>query len=438
MDTAVGWVPVELLVRCLSFIDDECDAREVRCVSKVWRRALLESRESLSFRCRSVAEETSSVEHIHELGTLFPLARHLKIVAWPSRPFDAVYFTLSRPLKFSPQLSRVTLHKVTVDAMALECLFHTEQLREFKCTQVEFVDVGRWKRGSLGGVRRLYLSDCQFVSARRVARLTEKKKALGAFLGGFSPCELTLDTMELSDDLLGSYLSQLDKLTSLNLAGSRGFSHRAIARLPKFKLKELVLSACWVLNDEMCRVICEVCPGLECLGVYEGQISTTTVHLISCLCHLTTLDMGYSDGDVSPIDLQQMLHKLKGLTVLNLGGVGAVNDFVMQQIGQMKTLKRLDISGCPGLTSNGFQALSSLESLEDLACGWTSKLGDKEVMALPESLERLDVSYASALTDAGLEHLMRLVRLKELKLTSCKVSGEGIERIKTRGVMVMA
>ena len=405
-------------------------------VCKTWRGCLLESRDCVSFR----AGPPQSIDRIHKLSALFPLSRHLRVVASPSRPFDPVLFSLSRPLQLPCQLSSVELHKVQVDARGLSSVLHAgqEQLRELKCTQVEFVDVGRWKRGRKSGVQTLHLSDCQFVTARGVARSAEKRKALGAFLKVFAPRELTLETMELSDQLLGGYLSEQWELTSLNLAGSRGFSHRSIARLPRFKLKELVLSACWVLNDDMCRVICDLCPQLECLGIYEGKISTTTVQLISSLSHLKTLDMGYSDGDVSPVDLRRMLHKLTGnLSVLNLSGVSAVNDYVLQEIGQMKTLKRLDISGCPGLTGCGMAALAGLELLEDLSCGWSSQLNDAALALLPRSLERLDMSYASSVTDAGIDHLKQLCLLKELELTGCRVSREGIERAEKRGVMIV-
>ena len=173
--------------------------------------------------------------------------------------------------------------------------------------------------------------------------------------------------------------------------------------------------------------------------MYEGQISTTTVNLISNLSHLKTLDMGYSDGDVSPIDLQRMLHKLKGLSVLNLGGVGAVNDFVMREIAKMKALKRLDISGCPSLTDEGYKALARLESLEDLSCGWTNKFTDEIIATLPATLEMLDVSYSSQLTDSGLHLLGRLVRLKELKLTNCKgLTNDAVEIVSRRGVRVVS
>ena len=384
----------------------------------------------MTFRAQS-----DLIDGIHELSSLFPLSRHLRVVACPSRPFDPMLLALTRPLELPSRLRSVELHKVQLDARALSCVLHSEQqLRAFKCTHVEFVDVGRWKPGRMRGVRTLHLSDCQFVSGRGVARSTEKRKALGAFLKAFAPRELTLETMELSDQLLGGYLAGQSELASLNLAGSMGFSHRSIARLPKNKLKELVLSACWVLNDDMCRVICDMCPWLETLGVYEGKISITTVQLISSLSHLKTLDMGYSDGDVSPIDLRQMLRKLAGLHVLNLGGVSAVNDHVLDQIGQIKTLKRLDISGCACVTSDGLQALSGLGALEDLACGWSSNLTDAALALLPRSLERLDVSYASSITCVGLVHLERLERLTELKLTGCKVSREAIERVVKRGV----
>jgi len=356
MDLANGcWLPPHVLVEILKHVPGD-EAQNVTAVSKLWRACLWESRSIVEFRVGESADAPSAPSAVHELAVRFPLSTTLRVVARPLRPFDLSRFSLCRPLAFPPRLSRLELHKVQIDAGTLDGLLNASQLRVFKCCHVEFIDVTRWKHSvpvasSASGephppgpasVRSLSLTDCQFLTARGVGRQAEKKKALSAFLRAFSGvAELTLESMELSDGLLGESLAGLGDLTTLNLAGSRGFSYRAISRVQRFKLKELVLSACYVLNDDMCRVICTVCPGLEVLGVYEGQISTTIVNLISSLSHLKTLDMGYSDGDVSPIDLQRMLAKLgKGLRVLNLGGVEAVNDFVMLEIARMRSLKR--------------------------------------------------------------------------------------------------
>jgi hypothetical protein len=436
MDSPGGYLPRHLLTYMMQFVGHG-DVQAVRCVSRLFRELVMESRETVLFHVEGGAHGGA---RLHQLSRTFPMAERLKIVARPPQPFDSVRFSLAAALVPPPRLSSVELHKVQVDAPTLLHLVQMESLRELKCIHVEFVDLGRWKHRSTG-IQSLHLSDCQFVSARGVGRAAESKKALSAFLKSFdSVTELTLESMELTDAMLGAYLSQLGSLTSLNLAGSRGFSHRSIARVPKARLKDLVLSACWVLSESMCRVICDVCPSLETLGVYEGELSTVSVDLRGRLSQLKTLDMGYSDGDVSPMDLQRMLSKLKNLSVLNLGGVSAVNDFVMATVGNMKSLKRLDISGCPGLTSAGFKPLSNLEHLEDLTVGWNSKFGDADIIdCLPASLETLDISYASKISDAGLAHLTKLSRLKELKLTSCQcITNDGIRVLSQRGVSVVA
>lgn len=242
-----------------SFVENLLDrSPRLTCARSFARSSVLVSRTNVIF---SVDSDEEHLDRIHQLDKLFPLAKRLKVVAHPSRPLDSVRFSLSRPLVLPPRLDALELHKLQIDSKALSNLLQTSQLRMFKCCHVEFIDLGRWKHGSTG-VTSLYLRDCSFVSVRGLGRQAERRKALGALLKVFQGVqELTLESMELSDGLLGGYLAGLDELTSLNLAGSRGFSHRAISRVQKNKLKELVLSACWVLNDDMCRVICEVCPG---------------------------------------------------------------------------------------------------------------------------------------------------------------------------------
>ena len=421
MDLANGcWLPAHVLVELFRHVGGD-EAQNVAAVSKLWRACLWESRSIVEFR---VGESGSASSAVHELATRFPLSTTLRVVARPLRPFDLSRFSLCRPLAFPSRLSTLELHKVQIDAGTLDGLLHASQLRVIKCSHVEFIDVARWKHSvpvasSASGephptgpasVTSLSLTDCQFLTARGVGRQAEKKKALSAFLRAFGGvAELTLESMELSDGLLGGYLAGLDDLATLNLAGSRGFSYRAIARVQRFKLKELVLSACYVLNEDMCRVICTVCPGLETLGVYEGQISTTTVNLISSLSHLKTLDMGYSDGDVSPIDLQRMLARLKGLRVLNLGGVAAVNDFVMLEVARMASLKRCALTlACVGdrrrRRSHSRHALRSFASLVRIARSHRiARIGKAGHIRMSERDERRIRELAQARVAGGVE-----------------------------------
>jgi hypothetical protein len=104
---------------------------------------------------------------------------------------------------------------------------------------------------------------------------------------------------------------------------------------------------------------------------------------------------------------------------LNLAGVSAVDDDVIRTVASMRSLERLDISECQGLSRKGFLPLGDLCNLKDLSVGWNSKLTDAAIECLPSSLEALDLSYASRISDAGLRHLKKMHNLKVLKLTNC-------------------
>jgi hypothetical protein len=57
--------------------------------------------------------------------------------------------------------------------------------------------------------------------------------------------------------------------------------------------------------------MCDVCPELEILGIYESELSATAVELVGRLGKLKTLDMGYSDGDFGLLMLRRMLSRMR-------------------------------------------------------------------------------------------------------------------------------
>lgn len=65
-------------------------------------------------------------------------------------------------------------------------------------------------------------------------------------------------------------------------------------------------------------------PRLACLGLFEAGEEVTDAglaHLASLRGSLTALDMGYSTWSHTPAGLQQLLARLTGLRLLNIGAL---------------------------------------------------------------------------------------------------------------------
>jgi hypothetical protein len=146
----------------------------------------------------------------------------LKVVARPASPLqEAAGFSISHGSSLGfPRLSELELHKVTMNSQSLVHIVELKQLRTLKCIQVEFADVGRLRSASNGSIDALLVSDCRFVSSRGYGRASASIRGMKSFLGFFTGVKkLALERMELTDDMLGSYVSTLAGPTSLNLAG---------------------------------------------------------------------------------------------------------------------------------------------------------------------------------------------------------------------------
>jgi Leucine-rich repeat (LRR) protein len=115
------------------------------------------------------------------------------------------------------------------------------------------------------------------------------------------------------------------------------------------------------------------------------------------LRHLVLLDVGATDAVVSRISA------LRKLTSLELGRAGSLTDDALRSIGNVRSLRALDVSG--QFSDAGLEKLRRLTKLE-LLC-----------------LEGDDFS------DAGLAHLRQLTKLKGLSLGSPRISDQGLSEL---------
>lgn len=127
-------------------------------------------------------------------------------------------------------------------------------------------------------------------------------------------------------------------------------------------------------------------------------------------------------------DVAKELPALKNLVVLRLGYTG-ITDVGVTAITKIQGLTALELSGCYGITENGFKSLAALKNLRSLIL-WGSPVTDAAVteLATLENLTSLSVGGKN-ITDAGVKSLKPLTKLTSLKLTFAHVTDAGVAHL---------
>ncbi|XP_044263506.1 F-box/LRR-repeat protein 14 [Tribolium madens] len=137
---------------------------------------------------------------------------------------------------------------------------------------------------------------------------------------------------------------------------------------------------------------------------------------------LTELDLSLCK-QVTDTSLTRIAQHLKNLEVLELGGCSNVtNSGLMLIAWGLKKLKRLNLRSCWHVGDQGIQHLASGNpSLEHLGLQDCQKLSDEALKHATglTSLISINLSFCVSITDSGLKHLAKMTNLRELNLRSC-------------------
>ena len=160
------------------------------------------------------------------------------------------------------------------------------------------------------------------------------------------------------------------------------------------KIEWLDLSGFDDLTDEQLKTIITTCPKLRHLIIQNTKITNAG------LAHLG---------------------ELTSLKTLNLSGCYRITDAGFAHLGELTSLKELNLSWCKQITDTGLAHLKELTSLKTLNLERCYKITDAGLAHLSEltSLKTLNLSECDKITDAGLAHLKELTSLKELNLSWC-------------------
>ncbi|XP_033503132.2 uncharacterized protein LOC117269879 [Epinephelus lanceolatus] len=176
---------------------------------------------------------------------------------------------------------------------------------------------------------------------------------------------------------------------------------------PGMRLKSVVLNGCQVTDDPLMKLVMRHKESLCRLEVFGCQfLSPSCLQTVYEMCpDLQHLNIGQVPK-VNAHSLTVMISRLKCLIVLNLTGLQAVTDAIVDTLLQnCVEIQSLTLSCCPGVTDLTLHSISKYTPC----------------------IRSLDVSGCKAVTDAGVQSLaLGCRRLQQLNLSSTGTGNRGV------------
>lgn len=196
---------------------------------------------------------------------------------------------------------------------------------------------------------------------------------------------------------------------------------RFIAHLPN--LYSLYISRITCISDEGLLSMITALPNLRILRLPASRsITVTSIRALSPLIHLHTLDLSYCVAMAD--ESAPLLRDLPALRVLKVA-YWRISDEFVRIVAASCSLRELDISACPKLTSLACAYVAHGNSLTKFSFRCSPQLTDRGVLDLAScsSLKTLDLSIAKRLTDDGITRIAdqsQVPALEKLVLSQCR------------------
>ncbi|KAJ3684117.1 hypothetical protein LUZ61_013281 [Rhynchospora tenuis] len=275
------------------------------------------------------------------------------------------------------------------------------------------------------------------VEARHRRSLTPLRPELLPFIlsryNSISHLNLTLCPY-LSDASLSSIASLLGpSLRSINLSGSRSYSHRGIECLANkcFNLEEIDVSNGVELTDEAAAAIGKMskvelvrmgrCKKVTDLGIGCIAVGCPNLKLLSLKGCVGVTDLGVALVAVK-------CRKLRSLDV----SFTMITKKCLPAIAQLPNLEDLCMTGCLGINDKALvtlkQGFKSLQALDMSNCQNVTQASVSSILQKNPSLHHLNLSYCSPV-NSMLSGLHGVFKLNSIKLDGCHVSTDGLKSL---------
>jgi hypothetical protein len=252
---------------------------------------------------------------------------------------------------------------------------------------------------------------------------------------------LEFDRKDLvTDGILGRLSTTCPELTALKISRCLGVRDNcARALLAMRHLKVLQVNYCDWITDAFLedlrahKTLTELSLVAACRITIASPLLSTqlkTLNLTACrsldkialthiwsLPHLTCLDLSDSAATLGLAEGILSMPSPPGLVELSLRRTG-INDDILQAIGEVTTLKRLDLSQNPDITSTGIAHLTTLVSLSSLDLTSCFGVSDAALISLGSfsNLQYLNLIFTGIVKD-GLDALVPIPAIRSLKTT---------------------
>ena len=255
-----------------------------------------------------------------------------------------------------------------------------------------------------------------------------------------------LSPYQVSNEIIGELASLtegLEEFTEINANGSQvtDLGLASLAKLPQ--LKTLSLDSTKV-SDQGMQHVAKVST-LESLSLSGTTISDSGVATLTALPNLKKLEMQHCF--LTPQGFAA-IGKMPVLEEINLDTSPGLNDVTFDLICESRTLKRLHLRDCGGITDNGLKALRKLDVVEEINVNRSHLSGEgflsvtkggglktlrylgisvapltfkgaKAINTL-RSLEHLDLQQVANMNDLGLVEIVTgMKELRHLNIADC-------------------
>ena len=166
------------------------------------------------------------------------------------------------------------------------------------------------------------------------------------------------------------------------------------------------------------------------LSLTRTKVTGTGISALSGMKELKSLNLGY-ETPVTGEGLRAVAAAVPWVEDLHLGVGARLSPEDFRAFAAFKSLRILQLNGCPAVTDDALVAVELPPTLErlDLQAMPATAAGLSR-MRIPPKLQRLNLHASTSIDDAAVPHLKKLTSLTELLLQRTGITDAGVEELK--------
>lgn len=268
-------------------------------------------------------------------------------------------------------------------------------------------------------------------------------KAIGNWCVSLSELSLS-KCLGVTDEGLSSLVTKHKDLRKLDITCCRKITHASVAHITNScsSLVSLKMESCALILAEAFVLIGQRCQFLEELDVTDNEIDDEGLKAISRCSQLKSLKLGiclnisdeglvhigigcsklkeldlYRSDGIGDSSISAIATGCPGLEMINIAYCKSITDRSLMSLSNCSKLNTLESRGCPLITSDGLEAVSTgckqLSKLDIKKCRNIDDAGMISLAHFSQNLKQINLSYTSV-TDVGLLSLASISCLQSM------------------------